>query len=139
MQPRRAEPHPPYRDSAAENGGVIESNENGDGFTFVFRPSLDGNTALNEAMFGNGASDNSLTIVVKLVKEDGTVLRSFKYTDELVGNTYGGEKQAFQITVRKLDATKHGTIKVVYGLESDTGLMCEIEAATFTPTAVPEA
>jgi hypothetical protein len=32
----------------------------------------------------------------------------------------------------------HGTVTVVYGLESGAGVNCFVEAGTFTPTAAPE-
>lgn len=116
------------QDSATENGGKITYNENRDGFTFIFRPSLDDDTALNTSTFGNGALDNSLTFFVNLTKEDGTVIRSFRYSDALVADAYGANKKALQITVKGLDYLKHGNVKVAYGLISDTGLICEIEA-----------
>ncbi len=111
-----------------------EANENGDGFTFVFRPSLDNSTDLNKALFANGGDDNDMKFVVKLVNAEGETIRSFVYAEKVVKDAYANDL-AFKLTVRKLDPVTHGTVTVYYGIETAAGMACYIEAGSFTPTA----
>ncbi len=110
----------------SENG-VIAKNTDCDGFEFIFRPSLDDSTELNKTLFADGAYNDGMTFIVKLVNKNGETIRSFVYTDDVVKKAYA-EDLAFKLTVRKLDPVKHGNIKVVYGIETETGMSCYIEA-----------
>jgi hypothetical protein len=108
----------------------FETNENG--FSLVFRPSLNNSTALNEAMFGDGAKNNALDFVIRLADENGNMIREFIYTDSLIAEAYQTGR-ALKITVKNIPE-EYKYINVTYVLISETGMNCVINAGVFTRT-----
>ena len=106
-----------------------------DGFTLVFRPTLDLDTDYNQKIFGNGTS--GVQFEVHLRTADGTTIKRFVVEDDTLVQRVYNEKMAFKLTVRGASVNYNGQeLSVVYVLSSDTGMQCEIASdVKFTPKA----
>jgi hypothetical protein len=113
----------------------LTASENGNGFELIFRPSLDNNTALNTEVFGDGATDNGLTVVVDLkLYKDGHLMatESFVFEDDLLASVYASNAKVLKLTVRGINTFEK--VVVEYKIISDTGLVFTAEAGTVVPT-----
>ncbi len=119
-----------YEAAAVKKQDNFEIKEDGDGFVLIFRPSLDNNTAYNEAIFGNG--DSKISFEIYISDEDGNRIRTFLFSDSFVKEAYGTGK-ALKLTVKGASKYAGQNLKVSYALNSDSGMICEMEAGEFKP------
>ncbi len=117
------------------NGLLTTEVSDGTLFKVKLRPSINNSSELNATYFGdNGASDNGITISVRLSWTDASknaVTQSFTFSDELIKTVYAGTEHALALNVTSLPAGV-SSVDVSIVVASATGNEIVSSVGTYT-------